>query len=115
MSIIRVIFLQFLCPGIRVRRWDAQSFTMQFGGRHAPLYPQAPKMSLLETDKRIFKKGYEHLYKRLCVCECARIQTLPDTIKFIYNNILDGYKMVGNAVPINVTYAIAQQILTYII
>ena len=28
----------------RVRTWDEQSFTIQAGGRHAPLHPQAPKM-----------------------------------------------------------------------
>ena len=28
----------------RVRSWDEQSFTIQAGGRHAPLHPQAPKM-----------------------------------------------------------------------
>ena len=27
----------------RVRSWDEQSFTIQAGGRHAPIHPQAPK------------------------------------------------------------------------
>mgnify|MGYP000622112404 FL=1 len=28
----------------RVRSWHEQSFTIQAGGRHAPIHPQAPKM-----------------------------------------------------------------------
>lgn len=98
----------------RVRAWNEQSFTIQAGGRHAPLHPQAPKMEFVEKNKREFKKGEEDLYRRLTVRECARIQTFPDNFKFIYNNVLDGYKMVGNAVPVNLAYEIAKQILKYI-
>jgi DNA (cytosine-5)-methyltransferase 1 len=98
----------------RVRNWNEQSFTIQAGGRHIPLHPQAPKMEVVTQNKRIFKKESEYLYRRLSVRECARIQTFPDDFKFFYNNILDGYKMVGNAVPINLAYEIANQILTYI-
>lgn len=98
----------------RVRAWDEQSFTIQAGGRHAPLHPQAPKMEFIEKNKREFKKGSEDLYRRLTVRECARVQTFPDDFKFIYNNVLDGYKMVGNAVPVNLAYEIAKQILKYI-
>jgi DNA (cytosine-5)-methyltransferase 1 len=42
------------------------------------------------------------------------VQTFPDNFKFIYNNILDGYKMVGNAVPVNLAYEMAKQILKYL-
>lgn len=98
----------------RVRNWHEPSFTIQAGGRHAPLHPQAPKMQFVEQNKRIFVKGSEELYRRLSVRECARIQTFPDDFKFIYQNILDGYKMVGNAVPVNLAYAIAKQIAKYL-
>ncbi len=67
----------------RVRDWNEQSFTIQAGGRHAPLYPQAPKMTFIEQNKREFKKGSEHLYRRLSIHECARIQTFPDEFKFM--------------------------------
>ncbi len=80
----------------RVRTWDEPSFTIQAGGRHAPLHPQAPKMELIEKDKRKFVEGKEHLYRRLTVRECARIQTFPDSYKFYYKNLMAGYKMVGN-------------------
>lgn len=94
----------------RVRSWDEPSFTIQAGGRHAPLHPQAPKMVYIEPNRREFVKGQEHLYRRLSVRECARIQTFPDTFEFIYTDVADGYKMIGNAVPVNLAYAIAQKI-----
>lgn len=94
----------------RVRGWDEPSFTIQAGGRHAPLHPQAPKMEFVEKNKRIFVTGKENLYRRLSVRECARVQTFPDNFKFHYERISDGYKMVGNAVPVNFANAIAKVI-----
>lgn len=94
----------------RVREWDEPSFTIQAGGRHAPIHPQAPKMLFVNHNKRIFVPGKEHLYRRLSVRECARIQTFPDNFVFCYNNISDGYKMVGNAVPVRLAYYIAMAI-----
>ncbi len=94
----------------RVRSWDEPSFTIQAGGRHAPLHPQAPKMLFVEQNKRIFVPGQEHLYRRLSVRECARVQTFPDNFVFNYNDIADGYKMIGNAVPVNFAKALAQKI-----
>lgn len=94
----------------RVRGWDEQSFTIQAGGRHAPIHPQAPKMEFVEQNKRVFVKGAEHLYRRLSVRECARIQTFPDDFIFHYNNVPAGYKMIGNAVPVNLALFLAQSI-----
>lgn len=94
----------------RVRAWDEPSFTIQAGGRHAPLHPQAPKMKFIEQNKREFIKGKEHLYRRLSVRECARVQTFPDDFIFKYENIADGYKMIGNAVPVNFAYHLAKKI-----
>lgn len=74
----------------RVRSWDEPSFTIQAGGRHAPLHPQAPKMQFVEQNKRIFVPSQEHLYRRLSVRKCARIQTFPDTHKFYYEPEFDG-------------------------
>ena len=95
----------------RVRNWDEQSFTIQAGGRHAPIHPQAPKMKFIEQNKREFVKGSEHLYRRLSVRECARIQTFPDDFVFYYNDVADGYKMIGNAVPVKFAEAIANKIM----
>ena len=98
----------------RVRAWDEVSFTIQAGGRHAPIHPQAPKMLLIGKDKRIFVIGKEHLYRRLSIRECARIQTFPDEHIFYYKNLLAGYKMVGNAVPCQLAYLLAQQLVKII-
>ncbi len=95
----------------RVRSWDEPSFTIQAGGRHAPIHPQAPKMKFIEQNKRIFVPGYEGRYRRLSVRECARIQTFPDEFLFKYHDVADGYKMIGNAVPVNFAKHIAQKIM----
>jgi DNA (cytosine-5)-methyltransferase 1 len=94
----------------RVRSWDEVSFTIQAGGRHAPLHPQAPKMTFIEQNIREFVKGKEDLYRRLSVRECARIQTFPDTFSFEYNSVVAGYKMIGNAVPVRMGKILAQKI-----
>jgi DNA (cytosine-5)-methyltransferase 1 len=95
----------------RIRSWDEHSFTIQAGGRHAPIHPQAPKMKFIEKNKREFVKGKEHLYRRLSVRECARIQTFSDNFIFYYNDVADGYKMVGNAVPVKFAEIIASKIM----
>lgn len=69
-------------------------------------------MTLINENLREFKKGEEHLYRRLSVRECARIQTFPDDFIFVYNNISIGYKMIGNAVPVNLAYEMAKAIRT---
>lgn len=94
----------------RVRSWNEPSFTIQAGGRHAPLHPQAPKMEKVEKNKQIFIPGSEHLYRRLSVRECARVQTFPDDFIFHYDNLTKAYKMIGNAVPVNLSYFLAQEI-----
>jgi DNA (cytosine-5)-methyltransferase 1 len=95
----------------RVRNWDDVSFTIQAGGRHAPIHPQAPLMEFVEKDKRIFSPNQEHLYRRLSVRECARIQTFPDDFKFFYSNVTAGYKMIGNAVPVLMAEILANKII----
>jgi DNA (cytosine-5)-methyltransferase 1 len=94
----------------RVRSWEEQSYTIQAGGRHAPLHPQAPKMEYVKKNKRIFVKGKEHLYRRLSVRECARIQTFPDNFFFYYDKVSNGYKMIGNAVPVRLAKQLALKV-----
>lgn len=98
----------------RVRSWDEQSFTIQAGGRHAPIHPQAPKMKFIEQNTRVFVPGKEHLYRRLSVRECARIQTFPDDFIFHYKKVAAGYKMIGNAVPVNLAKFLAESIKSQI-
>lgn len=94
----------------RVRTWEEPSFTIQASGRQAPLHPQAPKMIKVDTNERIFEPGKEDLYRRLTVREAARIQGFPDDFKFYYENLNDGYKMVGNAVPVDLAYYVAKSV-----
>ncbi len=95
----------------RVRSWDEVSFTIQAGGRHAPIHPQAPKMKFIEQNLREFVKEKEHLYRRLSVRECARIQTFPDDFVFYYDSVVAGYKMIGNAVPVKMAEVLGKKIL----
>lgn len=94
----------------RVKSWDEQAFTVQASGRQCQLHPQAPKMKFISQNKREFEKGYEHLYRRMTVREIARIQGFPDDFKFIYTDVDNAYKMIGNAVPVNLAYEIALEI-----
>ena len=91
----------------RVKSWDEQAFTVQASGRHCQLHPQAPKMIFISQNVRKFVEGKENLYRRMTVREVARIQGFPDNFQFIYKNINDGYKMIGNAVPVQLAYEIA--------
>src|SRR5699024_12433557 len=94
----------------RVKSWDEPSFTIQASGRQAQLHPQAPKMPLVEKNKRIFEPGTEDLYRRLTVREAARIQGFPDDFKFYYDSLNNGYIMLGNAVPVDLAYYVALRI-----
>lgn len=94
----------------RVRGWNEVSFTIQAQAKNEPLHPQAPKMIYKNRNERAFVYGYEHLYRRLSVRECARIQTFPDSFKFLYSDVRDGYKMVGNAVPPRMSFFLAEQL-----
>ena len=84
----------------RVKSWDEQGFTVQASGRQCQLHPQAPKMIKYGHNDCRFVEGQEHLYRRMTVREVARVQGFPDDFKFIY-------KMVGNAVPVNLAYEVA--------
>lgn len=91
----------------RVKSWDEQAYTVQASGRQCQLHPQAPKMEKVEKNLCKFVEGKEDLYRRMTVREIARIQGFPDDFKFIYDNVNDAYKMIGNAVPVNLAYEIA--------
>lgn len=93
----------------RRRRWDQQSFTIQAGGRHAPLHPSSSEMIKIAKDKWTFK-DHKPKYRRLSVREAARIQTFPDDFIFHYKSIADGYKMVGNAVPVRLAETMGRKI-----
>jgi len=67
-------------------------------------------MIKVEKDKQIFVPGKEDLYRRMSVREVARVQTFPDDYIFLYTDVNMGYKMIGNAVPVNLAYHVAMSI-----
>jgi DNA (cytosine-5)-methyltransferase 1 len=71
-------------------------------------------MKFIEQNIRVFVPGKEHLYRRLSVRECARIQTFPNDFVFHYKKVAAGYKMIGNAVPVNLAKFLAKSIMQQI-
>lgn len=60
-----------------------------------------------------FKKGFQE--RRLTVRECARIQTFPDSLKFVQKekggvSESEAYKLIGNAVPPLLAYNLATRL-----
>ena len=94
----------------RKKQWNKPSFTIQAGGRHAPLHPSSTDMIKISKDEWNFEDEEKSNFRRMSVRECARIQTFPDDFVFYYNNVSKGYKMVGNAVPVKFDELIALQI-----
>ncbi len=91
----------------RVKSWDEQAFTVQASGRQCQIHPQARKMIKVDKNDCRFVEGKENLYRRMTIREVARVQGFPDNFKFVYNNTNDAYKMIGNAVPVNLAYEVA--------
>lgn len=91
----------------RVKSWNEQAFTVQASGRQCQIHPQAPKMIKVDKNDCRFVKEKENLYRRMTIREIARVQGFPDSFKFIYKNVNDAYKMIGNAVPVNLAYEVA--------
>lgn len=57
-----------------------------------------------------FVESKESLYRRMIVREIARVQDFLDDFQFIYTDINNAYKMIGNAVLVNLAYEIAVEI-----
>lgn len=98
----------------RVKDWDEQAFTVQASGRQCQLHPQAPKMVKFDKNDYRFVEGQEQLYRRMSIREVARVQGFPDDFKFIYKETNNAYKMIGNAVPVNLAYEIAVAIKKFL-
>ena len=75
------------------------------------MHPQAPKMIKHGKNDYQYAEGKENLYRRMSVRECARVQGFPDDHIFYYKKISDGYKMIGNAVPVDFAYILASKIM----
>lgn len=95
----------------RVRSWDESGFTVQASGRQCQIHPNAPKMQQISKDSYCFVPGAKDRYRRMSVREVARLQGFPDDFEFMYENANNGYKMIGNAVPVNMAEAIARNLM----
>ncbi len=98
----------------RVKGWDEQAFTVQASGRQCQLHPQAPKMIKVGTNDCRFVEESKHLYRRMTIREVARVQGFPDDFQFVYEETNNAYKMIGNAVPVNLAYEIAVAIKKFL-
>ena len=58
--------------------------------------------------------GKEELYRKITIREVARVQGFPDDFNFIYEGTNNAYKMIGNAVPVNLAHEIATAIKLYL-
>jgi DNA (cytosine-5)-methyltransferase 1 len=87
------------CSGLFKRpRWDEPSPTV-LTNFHNPRYFLHPKLN-----------------RPFSLRECARLQTFPDTFRFVSEkvNLIDGYRLVGNAVPPRVSAIFAEEVLRFL-
>lgn len=96
----------------RRRNWDEVGFTVQASGRQTQIHPGSPEMEKIDKDKWIFKEDNNKKVRRMSVRECARIQTFPDSFEFRGNPTNENYKMIGNAVPVKLSEAVAISLKT---
>jgi DNA (cytosine-5)-methyltransferase 1 len=93
----------------RVMSWDKPSYTILASARHILLHPDSPPMIKVGRDERVFAGNGKP--RRLSVRECARIQTFPDSYKFIGKTVIDKYALIGDAVPPLLAQRVAEVIL----
>lgn len=105
-------FGNYYYRGNRRRGWKQPSFTIHATADNIPLHPSSPKMMFYGHEKWEFQKNRIQEYRRLSVRECARIQTFPDNFIFEGTDIMNQYKMIGNAVPPRLGYVLAKSILS---
>lgn len=91
----------------RRRDWSEVSFTIPAMAKQCPLHPSSPKMVKLERDLWKFGEGKT---RRLSYKEAAAVQTFPPDFEF-EGNLTSKYKQIGNAVPVKLAEAIAEEFI----
>lgn len=94
----------------RVRDWNEPAYTVMANPRYVKIHPQAPKMVKVGDDEWKFNEHFEDKYRRYSIEECAVLQSFPEEFEFVYDDIKEGYKLIGNAVPPNLVEYIASEI-----
>lgn len=96
----------------RKRDYDEVSFTIPAMAKQVPLSPDSEGMEYVDVDRFEFVGTYN---RRLSYKEAAAIQTFPLNMQFC-GDLDSKYKQIGNAVPVKLAEAIANEvikILTY--
>ena len=73
------------------------------------MHPYLPSWTIIASPGH-WEGPFHWKNRRLSIRELAAIQTFPDDFIFYYNDIATAYKMIGNAVPVNLAKAVAEQI-----
>lgn len=92
----------------RFKPWNEQSYTIQAGCRHVPLWPGSSGMVKLSEDHWKINEGF---YRRVSIREAALIQGFPRDFRLIYKNVNAGYKIIGNAVPPPLSKIVAAKVM----
>jgi DNA (cytosine-5)-methyltransferase 1 len=88
--------------------WDSVSYTIQAHSQNIPIHPGCPPLKFVKKNQFEFTEDRKK-YRRLSVRECARIQTFPDSFRFI-GALQTKYRHIGNAVPPLLAKKIAESI-----
>lgn len=80
----------------RKRNWQERSYTIVAHAHHVPLHPMGEPMIYVSKDKWALQGNKN---RRLSWRECARLQDLPHHLDFSNTNLMNKYRVVGNAVP----------------
>jgi len=97
---------------------------IQYGRMHLPENPKAPARTImatyntssresliLKTNKMMLYQGkIREIYRQPTVREVGCIQGFPLDFQLVANRLSDRYKLVGNAVPCQLSFAIAKSI-----
>lgn len=90
----------------RKRDYDDVSFTIPAMAKQVPLSPDSEGMEFQDVDKFVFTGRH----RRLSYKEAAAIQTFPADMEFC-GNLESKYRQIGNAVPVKLAEAIAEEVL----
>jgi DNA (cytosine-5)-methyltransferase 1 len=93
----------------RKRAWDELSYTIVANAHHIPLHPMGEPMVYVSKDKWALQGNAN---RRLSWRECKKIQGLPDALQ-PSGNLVDKYRIVGNAVPPALGSAIVEPVVKF--
>lgn len=91
----------------RKKQWSDVSYTIPAMAKQVPLHPSSPDMNKIHKD--LWEFGKEGVTRRFSWKEAALIQTFPEDLHF-EGNLISKYKQIGNAVPVNLAKAIANNL-----